>query len=42
MMTFSLDLPPTKWSPRFDRRLCRRNPILGKASEGAVALEARL
>jgi len=26
----------------FERRLCRRNPVLGEASEGAVEPEARL
>ncbi len=26
----------------FERRLRRRNPVLGEASEGAVAPEARL
>jgi len=25
-----------------ERRLCRRDPVLGEASEGAVAPEARL
>src|SRR5262249_27570504 len=30
------------WLALFERRLCRRNPILGEASEGAVAPEARL
>ena len=24
------------YSRRFERRLCRRNPLLGEASEGAV------
>jgi len=41
MTTFSLDLPPTN-GHRDSSRLCRRNPILGTASEGAVAPEARL
>ena len=29
-------------APLSERRLCRRNPVLGEASEGVVALEARL
>jgi hypothetical protein len=33
---------PRRYLALLERRLCRRNPILGEVSEGAVAPEARL